>query len=763
MSQKGGARALLRALRSVLAGAADERAGAGAGETGRGRKGQQRLDTIVRLVASNLVAEVCSIYLKRDPRTLELCATRGLRPESVHAVRLRVGQGLVGRIAERAEPLATEDAQSTPGFRYLPETGEERFRSFVGVPIQRLGEVMGVLVVQNEAARTYTEDEIEALETVAMVIAEMAEAGAFMGSDGMTAAGRRVGPVMIAGTAASDGVVEGVVHLHEPRLVLFQPIAEDVGAERRRLGGAMEALRGEIDGMVHDGSGLGLEHREVIEVYRMFAYDKGWLRRLEEAVESGLSAEVAVEKTQSEARARMERSADPYLRERLHDLDDLAHRLIRHLIGDDHDRPELPENAVLVARALGAAELIGNAGRIRAVVLEEGSVSGHAAIVARALAIPMVVQAERITRDANAGDRVVVDGETGRVHLRPDDDVAGAFREKIALVEQAREVYRTLVGKPATSRDGTTIRLRMNAGIRSDLPSLGRSGADGVGLFRTELQFMIRRSLPLRDEQSALYGHVLDMAEGREVVFRTLDIGSDKILPYINRRDEPNPAMGWRAIRVGLDRPHLFRMQLQALIRGANGRPLSVMFPMVSEAWEFYAARDLLLGEADRLERLGHPRPQPLRIGFMLETPSLAHAPDRLFREADFVSVGGNDLMQFFFAADRENERVRRRYEALSLPFLDLLGSIAGRCAALGVSLSFCGEAAGRPLEAVALAALGYRELSMRPAAIGPVKQMIREVDLGEVRAVLDEARAAEAVSARPALQEWSEERGLPV
>ncbi|MEO1599466.1 MAG: phosphoenolpyruvate--protein phosphotransferase [Pseudomonadota bacterium] len=744
-----GSRALLRTLRTAMAGHGD---------------GQQRLDRVVRLVASNMVAEVCSIYLKRDERTLELCATEGLRSAAVHSARLRVGQGLVGRIAERAEPIATDDAQSTPGFRYIPETGEEVYRSFVGVPVQRLGEVMGVLVVQNEAARRYSDEEVEALEVVAMVIAEMAEAGAFLGSDGIIAqAGRRTGPVLIEGASAADGLAEGVVHMHEPRLVVFNPIAEDVATERARLANAIEALRDDLDRLI-DGDALGPhgEHRDVLEAYRMFAHDKGWMRRLDQAIDSGLAAEVAVEKVQSAARARMERVTEPYLRERLQDLDDLANRLLRYLVGPGEE-DTLPPDAVLVARNIGPAEVLDYTGRIRGLVLEEGALSAHSAIVARALNIPMVIQAERVTRDVNPGDAIVIDGDRGRVHLRPEAGVLDAFREKLLLGEQARAVYRGLIDKPAETKDGVRVALKMNAGLLADLPSIEVSGAEGVGLFRTELQFMIRGSLPGRETQAQLYGRILDNAGGRDVVFRTLDIGSDKILPYMRREEEPNPALGWRAIRVGLDRPRLFRMQIQSLIKGAAGRPLSIMFPMVAEAEEFFACRDLVHGEMDRLKGLGYVLPERLRIGLMLETPALIFGPDRLYEEADFVSVGGNDLMQFFFAADRENERVRRRYDLLNFSFLRGLGQVVSRCTVPETALSFCGESAGRPIDAIALAAIGFRELSMRPASIGPVKRLLRAIDLGEVRSVLAEAERQGAACARPLLMDWAVRKSLPI
>ena len=738
---RGGSRALLRALRGAMAAVGG---------------GQQRLDRVVQLVAANMVAEVCSIYLKRDDRTLELCATEGLRQDSVHSARLRVGQGLVGRIAERAEPIATDDAENTPGFRYLPETGEERYTSFMGVPIQRLGEVIGVLVVQNATAKNYGDDEIEGLEIVAMVIAEMTEAGAFFGSEGIAvAATRRTGTVRIDGRAASEGMAEGVVHLHEPRLVDIDPIAEDPATERARLMEAVEAVRGDADRLLEEaGAARSTEHRDILEAYRMVAYDKGWVRRLTEAIDSGLSAEAAVEKVQSAARVRMERVQDPYLRERLHDLDDLANRMLRHLVQPGGmDIEAYPQGAILVARNLGPGELMDHAPRINGVVLEEGSLSAHATIVARALGVPMVVQAERMTRDANQGDTLVVDGDLGRVHLRPDGPVLDHLRGRMALAAEAREAFRELVGKPATTRDGHTISLKMNAGVLADLPSLKRSGAEGVGLYRTELQFMIRQRMPLRDTQAALYARVMDAADGAEVIFRTLDIGSDKVLPYMRREREANPALGWRAIRVGLDRPRLFRMQLQSLIRAAAGRPLSLMFPLITEADEYFRARDLLDTELSRLQSLGHTLPSRTEVGLMFEVPSLLYAPDTLFETADFMSVGGNDLLQFFFASDRENERVGARYDTLNVSFLGFLEDIVARCRKTDTRLSFCGEAAGSPTDALALSAIGFRELSMRPSSIGPVKQALLRVSLADVRSAIDAARQVGAASARDALQ----------
>lgn len=717
--------------------------------------GQERLDRITHLIANSMGTEVCSIYLLRDSDTLELCATEGLAPEAVHVTRMRLGEGLVGRVARDARPINTPNAPAARGFRYMPETGEERYSSFLGVPIQRLGERLGVLVVQSKEARSYSEDELYALEVVAMVLAEMTELGAFVG-EGEALSARHQSQVMIRGGVAQEGVTEGAVYLHEPRVVVTRPVADDPEAEQARLSDAIATLRQSVDQLLTRMDNDDSEERQVLEAYRMFANSRSWIKRMQEDIARGLSAEAAVEKEQSAARARLETVPDAYLRERLQDLDDLSNRLLRILTGQGGDTgAEMPEHPILVARNIGPGELLDYGRRLKGVVLEEGSVGSHAAIVARALAIPLIINAKRITTEALNGDPILVDGEQGIVHLRPEENVAKAFRDKIAMQAAAQERYASIRDKPAETLCGTRITLEMNAGLMADLPSLPSSGAEGVGLFRTELQFLTRNQVPRRGELAALYSRVMDAAGGKRVVFRTLDIGSDKVLPYMKRPEEPNPALGWRAIRVGLDKPGVMRMQLQALIRAAQGRPLSVMFPFVAQLEEFTEARDHLLREMDREAALGHILPETLKIGAMLETPSLAFAPRQFFEMADFVSIGGNDLKQFFFAADRENEQVRRRYDTLNVSFLNFLEMIVTRCAETETDLSFCGEDAGRPLEALCFAAMGLRKLSMRPASIGPVKSLLRRVDLRELRAVIREAQATGAMSVRSAVANW--------
>lgn len=749
-----GPRVLLRRLREVMA---------------ESISAQARLDKIVATIAANMVAEVCSVYVLRADGVLELFATEGLKRTAVHKASLKVGEGLVGTIAEEASLLNLPDAQAHPAFAYLPETGEEDYHSFLGVPILRAGRTLGVLVVQNKARKTYNEEEEEALQTTAMVIAEMIASGELATLAATPTTGLDLArPQHVTGVALSDGVGLGYVVLHEPRVVVTNLIAEDPEKEVKRLEAAIANLRLSVDDMIQRGEiAHHGEHRDVLEAYRMFAYDRGWARRMEEAiVRSGLTAEAAVERVQSDTRARMQRQTDPYLRERLHDFDDLTFRLLRELMGKDGGKAQLPDNAIIVARNMGAAELLDyDRTRIRGLVLEEGTPTSHVAIVARALSIATVGQVPNVVSLAEPGDAIIVDGESGLVHLRPPADVESAYADKVRFRARRQERFRRLRSKPAVTRDGVDISLNINAGLVFDLPHLDESGADGIGLFRTELQFMIASAFPRMSEQEALYAKVLDGAGGRPVTFRSLDIGGDKVLPYLSRQvAEENPAMGWRAIRLGLDRPALLRTQVRALLKAAAGRDLRLMFPMVSEVDEFRRARDIVEREKRFLASHNYEAPVRIQLGAMVEVPSLLFELDELLAEADFVSVGSNDLFQFMYAADRGNAMITERFDALSPAFLRALRSIAASARAAGKTATLCGELAGRPLSAMALIGVGFRSISMTPASVGPVKAMVRALDVAALEAALAPAleRATDR-SLRGLLEAFATDHDVPL
>src|SRR3982075_2608039 len=748
----GGPRVLLRRLREVMA----EKVSA-----------QERLDKIVVLIAANMVAEVCSVYVLRVDGTLELYATEGLNKAAVHQTVLRSDEGLVGLVASEANPINLSEAQNHPAFSYRVETGEEIYHSFLGVPVLRAGNTLGVLVVQNRARRTYTEEEEEALQTTAMVRAEMIASGELsaIAKPGAEPAARR--PLQLTGMALNDGIALGHVVLHEPRVVITNFIADDVPKELKRLEAAVETMRSDLDLLLERGEAVdGGEHREVLEAYRMFAYDRGWVHRLEEAVATGLTAEAAVERVQSDTRARMLRATAPYLRERLHDLDELANRLMHQLMGQDYApaRDRLPENAVLVARSMGPAALLEyDRRRLRGLILEEGGPHSHVAIVARALGIPAVGEIANATGVADPGDAIIVDGSTGDVHVRPSPDMEAAYIERVRLRARRQLQYLALRDKPCVTKDGQKIALMINAGLAGDLPHIEETGAAGMGRVCTQLQFMVAATLPRTAEQFSLYRAVLDAAGERPVAVRPLDIGGDKVLPYMRNVEEENPALGWRAIRLGLDRPGLLRSQVRALLRAAGGRELKIMFPMISAVEEFDEAKGLIERELTHLRRHGHKLPDSVDIGTMLEVPSLLFQLDELLERVDFLSVGSNDLVQFFYAVDRGNSRVAGRFDELSPPVLRALKMIADQGRTHAKPVTLCGELASKPIGALALVAIGYRSLSLSPSAVGPVKAMLLDLNARKAAALIQPLidSPAGSLPIRERLKAFATEEGL--
>jgi len=676
--------------RRLLARVRDVMAGAGQGTS------EDRLDEITGIIAADLVAEVCSVYVLRAGEVLELFATRGLKPEAVHKTRLRIGEGIIGEIAAHAKPYALADAPSHPSFAFRPETGEEIYQSLMGVPILRDGAVIGVVAVQNKVSRHYTEEEIEVLQTVAMVLAELVAGGDLIGENELSPVdGIAVKPVRLEGVRLNAGLGAGVAVLHQPQFEIHNLVAEDTDAEHKRFRKAFSAMHGALDDMLSSERFADAgEPRDVLETYRMIAEDAGWLSRIEEAITSGLTAEAAVQKVHNDIRARMSQITDPYLRERVHDFDDLANRLLQHLTGTEMTGAETAgaDDFVLIARSMGPAQLLDyDHERIKGLVLEEGTPTAHVAIVASALDIPVVGSTRNVLGKVKQGDPVIVDGDNAQVFLRPGGDVRQVFRESIEAREKRKSAYAALRDLPAMTLDGETVSLKVNAGLLVDLPHVAESGADGIGLYRTEVPFMVRSEFPGVESQTKFYSRVLEQVGDKPVIFRTLDVGGDKLLSYWDDLDEENPAMGWRAIRISLDRPWILRQQLRALIHAATGRNLKVMFPMVADVSEFKAARALLDLELERASSKKQIVPEKIELGVMLEVPSLLFQLTELLPLVDFISVGSNDLFQFFFACDRGNPRLADRYDPLSPTVLALLRSLVDQCRDAGKSIALCG------------------------------------------------------------------------
>ncbi len=728
---------------------------------------QSKLDRVVDLIAEKMESEVCSIYLLRDTK-LELFATHGLRKEAVHVTKLRLGEGLVGTIAAEGRVLNLAEAAEHPAFAYRPETGEESFHSFAGVPIVRLESPIGVLAVQHAEPRRYEDVEIEALQTVAMVLSEMIAAARLV--DGARRSRMRsAGPLRLSGLKLVAGMSKGQAVFHEPRVVVEHTVAEDTEAERERVYGAFRKMREQIDNMAREAEfGTTGEHQEILETYRMFAYDEGWSRRINEAIDSGLTAEAAIERVQQRTRARMQEIDDPLLGERMHDLEDLSNRLLRIVSGrmGTAAKTGLAHDTVLIARNLGPAELLEyDRRRLKAVILEEGSLTSHMVIVARAIGVPVVGRLHDIRHSVEEGEAILVDGDNGSVIVRPNRTLLASFEHRMTLSQKRRAEFAAVKALPAVTQDGLHVSVMVNAGLAEDAATLGMTGADGIGLFRTEFQFLVSATLPGRERQQRLYTKVLEAAGKRPVVFRTVDIGGDKALPYLTdiHDEAENPAMGWRAVRLSLERSTLMKAQARALIEASGGKVLRVMFPMVSEPWEYEEARAVFEEQVSWARKAHRKLPTRIEYGAMLEVPSLAEMLDQLLPRLDFISIGTNDLTQFLFAADRSDPRLAERYDWLSPAILRFLKRVLDAARKAGVPARICGEMAGRPLEAMALIGIGAENFSITPAGVGPVKAMVRSLDASAVRARLDQLLTKPPKDMRKALGDWAKRHSVTI
>ena len=740
-------RRMLSRLRDVMAGAGSV---------------QERLDKTVALIAKGLKADVCSCYVMRAGEVLELFATFGLSQTAVHLTRLRVGEGLVGEIAAHANPVALADAWSHPQFVYRPETGEDFFRSLMGVPMLQAGRVIGVLVVQTREQRPFNDWEVETLETVAMVIAELIAASQVVNREELfqTEGNALIAP-RLTGVTLVPGVGIGLAVMHKPHVRIGRIVSDDPAVEEQRLDKALATLRTEVDAMIDGAHGDTTLYGDILEVYRMFADDRGWISRIMEAIGSGLTAEAAVQKVHDDTRVRMQQVSDPILRERLQDLDDLANRLLNILAGGGM-RVELPENAILVCRSIGPTELIDyDRRKLRGLVMEEGSPTMHAVVVAKALDIPVVAQVQGALQRIDALDVVVLDADAGQIIIRPSDEVVELTTAAVEARARRKAAYAERKDLPSVTLDGHTVGLYLNAGFLIDMQAITETNAAGIGLYRTEMPFLSLPTIPDVKTQQALYRQVVETAGERPVTFRTLDVGGDKIAASTFAMQEDNPAMGWRSIRLTLDRPSLLRQQLRALVSATEGATLRVMFPMIASVAEFATARDILNREVARHRQTGAQGPSEIKVGTMLEVPSLLWQLDELMRHVDFISVGSNDLMQFLYAVDRGNTRVASRYDTLSPPMLRVLDAIITKCDAAGVEASICGEIAGQPLEALALVALGFRNLSMSASGIGPVRGMIRSLRLEAARSYVKTLLAAEVSTVRENLRAFARDHAI--
>ncbi|WP_370931350.1 phosphoenolpyruvate--protein phosphotransferase [Bartonella sp. DGB1] len=701
---------------------------------------QQRLNDIVEKIASFLNTDICSIYILQADDSLQLYATKGLNQEAVHKVRLVLGQGLIGTIAASNRILNLKHAPDHPNFYYVKETNEDDLSAFLGVPILRMGRCFGVLAIQSKEQKLYSDEELNALKTSAIVLSELMRAGELPFFEQSRFAYDLFQPLSLAGVSLNKGLAIGSVILQEPIIVIDKILNDNVEQELIRLQTALEETRLLINNMLNRIDIVNTEEsKDILETYKMFAYDKGWINRIEASIQQGFSAEASVEKERNEIKARFQRIQTPYLKERFSDFEDLCNRLLRILMGKNTqiEAKNLPKGSILIARSLSAAQLLDYPnGHLTGLVLEDGSRHSHVTIVAKSLGIPVIGQIDNITELAANGNKIILDGDLGELHLRPSEELEQKYKIKDQLNQAKVLSYRQQKDTATITKDGVEIKLFLNAGLSVDLKHLEETGAAGIGLLRTELHFMMANHLPRLETQEQFYRSIINQAKGKPVIFRTLDVGSDKHLSYFpNKSLEQNPALGWRATRLALQRPALLRNQLRALLRASNEIDLHIMFPLISEVFELKALKALVDKELAYLNNFGYKTPKKLYLGSMIEVPSLLWQLDELFNAVDFVSIGSNDLFQFFVAADRCNKLLSDYFDPLSGSFLRCLLNIIQAGERHKKTVSLCGEMASDPLMAMALIGLGLKQFSVNAMNFGAVKNMLISLNAKQLQA----------------------------
>lgn len=721
-----------------------------------------RLSLALKITAEEMGAEAAFLYLLTPNHYLEAFAAYDPYHYDHYHARFQVGEGIVGFIASTGKNVLCDSLSRHPNFFHSVGTSDQTDLALLGVPLQRPNGVMGVLTLQNPSSKPFESDQEKILMAISSFFSTLSELGRFpvLAQE----EGKLEGMHVLRGISFNGGIGVGTAVIHRPHTWKETAFSLNPKEESERLKMAIRDMIDSIDRLVSSSPNLEKNTQDVLASYRMIASDRGWVRKIQNYIQKGYTAEAAVQKVRRHTRERYGQIGDQVLKGRLSDLEDLASRLLKHLLGKEVVSEDLPESAILVAHNLGPAELLDYDRRfIKGVVLEEGVHTAHVAIVARALDIPVVGRIPLLLTHINSGDKLILDGEEGTVTISPNTEALQEAREKITRIKKNQVLSKELKDRPCQTREGIPIFLHLNAGLPIDLHQLEESQIGGVGLYRTEIPFMMRSSFPDVHIQTEVYRDVLEQAKDCPVTFRTLDIGGDKIVPYMWRISDENPVLGWRGIRVALDKPTILRQQVRALISASQGRELRLLFPLISDISEFKEARQFVAQEWDRLKEKEITLPTSLTFGVMLEVPSLIEQLEDLLKEVDFVSIGTNDLFQFFYACDRTNPAVSSRYDVLSTPFLKYLLKIRLSCEQAQVSYSICGEMAAKPLEALALIALGYRSFSIAGPSIGHLKKMILSLPLKETETFMKTALEKHSPSLRSDLLELVKQHQIKV
>ena len=726
---------------------------------------QETLDSIVATVADRTQTEVCSIYiLDRKKNRLTLCATMGLDPESVGKVSMGIGEGLTGLVIERMKPVMVVDALAHPRYKYFPETHEEHFHSFLGVPLLENKMPLGVLVVQTSRRREFSRDEIRLLTTisaqVASIIVQVRLAESLKSKEQeskefqkrMNEAMRKLRSYegnrrekasklkqhwrgRLTGLAASPGFGQGKAFVLEPRMDLRAIKKQKARSPRREI----ERFRGAVERGIEQinvvkkrmNQLISKEENAIFDVYRLILEDPAIIQQIESQIlKEGYTAEYAVRVVFERYLQSISNIDDNYLRERTTDVKDAAQRLLENLSGASDQQYDIPDDAVLVAQDLSPADLSMLEGdKFKAIVLATGGVTSHASILAKSFEIPSVVAIEGLMDAVHQNDVLIVDGNAGNVHVNPNPEV---IREYNRLERDYAEFNRELgelKNLPAETIDGHRVSLYANIGLLSDVAFAQLHGAQGIGLYRTEIAFLSHRDFPSEEEQYSLYMRVVEGMSGKPVTIRTLDIGADKYPSYMRSvATEPNPFLGWRSIRISLEVEEIFKTQLRAILRAGDLGRVRLLIPMISSLEEILKVKEILAEAKSELEREGTPYDRQMELGIMVEVPAAVQLADRFLREVDFLSIGTNDLIQYILAVDRSNRRVASLYEPLHPAVLSALNTTIQAGKREGKRVGMCGEMAGDPLFALLLLGMGLEEFSMGSLYVPVIKKAIRSI-----------------------------------
>ena len=752
---------------------------------------QETLDNIVNLVAKRMASDVCSIYLlEEDGETLRLHATRGLSRVSL-GITMKTSEGLTGLAIEQRGVVATDNAPLHPRYKYFRQTKEEKVLSFLGVPFFERKNPIGVIVIQNREARTFTPQEISAVSTIAWQISSIVsnaklldsirvkeEERAFYASeverlkrtgvlkDPERPRGPKSAQTALTGIGIAAGVALGKVSvlnrgpLKEAVLERARPRAEELKSFKLALEKArihtiyMEKRVGEI---------LSEADAAIFHSHLMILEDRGFIGKITALMDEGVGAYRAVNEVVGDYVAAFSSMEDPYLRERSADMEDIGRRICDALNGSSRKRDRLRDNRIIIARELLPSDLaIMDHGKVIGIATEKGNQNAHAAIMARALGIPAVFGVEGLLKQVGVRSEVIVDGNSGCVYINPDQSVKKEYQRlqgEFDLRQRALEGIRDL---PAETTDGCTVSLMANIGLLSDLRVAHLHGAQGVGLYRTEFPFMSRSSFPGRFEQAAIYRKVLEEFPGLPVSIRTLDIGGDKELSYFAHPKEENPFLGWRSIRISLDREDIFREQLAAVLLASAHGKCNLMFPMVSGVDEVRRIKGILEQLKEELTREGKAFDPEIGLGIMVELPAAVVIAEMLIKEVDYFSIGTNDLIQYTLACDRNNPRVKKWYDPYHPAVLHSIKKVADAAAGAGKPASLCGEMASEPVNAVLLLGLGLRSFSLAAPNIPRVKEALRRISLAQAKQIAEQVLGMESAQAiRSYLEKVQRDLGL--